>query len=159
MRPSALILVLATAAVLAAGGEQAAAATHADTAVSDVGQLRSVYRGVLLAEYFGPASDVCSQLTPAAVKSFTAGGAKSCTAAFAQEQHILRHKTAGVDDSGYTPAQWRRVIGVVMEHLQVSGHGARASVIGGDSGIPGRTTLVLASGRWRFSSYPPTISS
>ncbi len=114
---------------------------------------------MLLAEYFGPASAVCSQLTPAGLKSYTAAGAKSCRAAFAQDQQVLRHKTKGVDDSGYTAAQWRKVVADVISHLKVSVSGTRASAIGGDSGIPGRTTLVLVSGNWLFSSYPPSVAS
>ena len=41
-------------------------------AVSPVAAIRAVYRTVLTAEYFGPASAVCRNLTAAGVRSFTA---------------------------------------------------------------------------------------
>jgi hypothetical protein len=142
------LLVLTTAAV---GAQEAAASTNAVT------QVRAVYRSVLTAEYFGPASGVCSHLTAAGVRSFTAGGAGSCRHAFDQEQHILRNKTKGVDDSGYTAVQWRQVVNSVMGHLKVSVHGSHAMAIGESSGIPGQTTLVRVAGEWLFNSYPPSI--
>jgi hypothetical protein len=122
-------------------------------------QVRAVYQTVLTAEYFGPASAVCSHLTAAGVKSFTAGGAGTCTKAFDQVQHVLKHKTKGVDDSGYSAGQWRSVVKSVMAHLKVSVHGSHATAIGGESGIPGQTTLVEVAGKWLFSSYPPSIQS
>src|ERR1700690_950741 len=137
MRARAIGVSLVLAASGAASGATAAEASGGATA-----QVRSVYQSVLSAEYFGPASAVCSRLTAAGVKSFTAGGAGTCQNAFAQEQHVLRHKTKGVDDSGYTAAQWRSVVKSVMAHLKVSVHGSHASAIGGESGIPGKTTLV-----------------
>lgn len=133
-------------------GAQAAGASS-----SAVTRVRTVYRTVLTAEYFGPASGVCSHLTAAGIRSFTAGGAGSCRHAFDQQQHILRHKTKGVDNSGYTAVQWRQVVNSVMGHLKVSVHGSHATAIGGESGIPGRTTLVRVAGEWLFSSYPPSI--
>lgn len=142
----ALLLAAATGGVAAASGGATA-------------QVRSVYQSVLTAEYFGPASAVCSRLTASGVKSFTAGGAGTCQNAFAEEQHVLRHKTEGVDDSGYTAAQWRSVVKSVMAHLKVSVHGSHASAIGGESGIPGKTTLVEVKGKWLFSSFPPSIQS
>lgn len=144
-------LPLAVIALALVGAGAAAASSSAVTAV------RAVYRTVLTAEYFGPASAVCSHLTATGVKSFTAGGAGTCTHAFSEQQHILRHKTKGVDDSGYTAAQWRQEVSMVMAHLKVSVHGSRATAIGGQSGIPGQTTLVERGGKWLFSSYPPSI--
>lgn len=134
-----------------------AAAAAAQASGGAVSEVRAVYRTVLRAEYFGPASAVCSNLTAAGVKSFTAGGIGSCRQAFEQTQHLLRHKTKGVDDSGYTPRRWRRVVSTVMAHLKVRVRGTRATAIGGQSGIPGQTTLVEVDGTWRFSSYPPSI--
>ena len=152
MRFRALIttFVLAVAAVAATGAV-------AEASSSAVTQVRAVYRAVFTAEYFGPASAVCSALTATGVKSFTAGGTGTCQQTFAEEQHVLRHKTKDVDDSGYTAAQWREVVSSVMAHLKVSIHGTRASAIGGESGIPGKTTLVEVSGKWLFNSFPPSI--
>jgi hypothetical protein len=128
----------------------------ADAASGARAEVRAVYRRVLTAEYFGPASAVCSRLTSLGVKSFTAGGQGSCTHAFDEQQSVLKHKTRGVDDSGYTPGSWRTVVNQVMAHLQVSVHGAHATAIG-PSGIPGQTSLVKLKGRWLFNSYPPSI--
>ena len=119
-------------------------------------QIRAVYRSVLTAEYFGPASAVCSRLTARGVRSFTAGGQGTCRDAFGALQHVLRHKTAGVDDSGFTARDWRLEVAQVMAHLKLSIHGTHATAIG-PSGIPGQTTLVRVNGRWLFSSYPPSI--
>ena len=118
-------------------------------------QVRHVYREVLTAEYFGPAHTVCSRLTARGKHSFTVG-ATSCTAAFKAQQHILKHKTRGIDNSGYTPTGWSRVVHGVMSHLKVRVRRAHASAIG-PSGIPGKTTLVKIRGRWLFTSYPPSI--
>jgi hypothetical protein len=131
-------------------------ATAAATAASGDHGVRAVYRSVLTAEYFGPARAVCSRLTARGRHSFTAGGAGTCKRAFRAQQHVLRHKTPGVDNSGFTPAQWRQVVANVMAHLTVTVHGSHASAIG-PSGIPGRTRLVRVRGRWLFDSYPPSI--
>ena len=166
-RPRWRRLILAAVSVVAAAAATstlafavpvaAIAASPVTIAASPATQVRALYRAVLTAEYFGPASAVCSKLTPAGERSFTAGGFSSCTAAFKAMQHTLRHRTAGVDDSGFTPGQWRAEVTTVMNHLRVTVHGTRASVIGTQSGIPGRTTLVREPAGWRFSSYPPTI--
>lgn len=148
-------ILAATAVALGIGATAGAGAAEASSGA--VTQVRAVYRTVLTAEYFGPASAMCSHLTAAGVKSFTAGGAGTCTHAFAEQQHVLKHKTKGVDDSGYTAAQWRQVVSTVMAHLKVTVHGSHASAIGGESGIPGRTTLVKVKGAWLFSSYPPSV--
>jgi hypothetical protein len=137
-------------------GTQAEAAGASGTPSAPV---RAVYRTVLTAEYFGPARAVCARLTTRGRRSFTAAGASSCWAAFKSQQHILRHRTPGIDNSGYTPRGWRRVVRSVMAHLKVKVHGAHASAIGAPSGIPGRTTLVRVGGRWLFNSYPPSIQS
>jgi hypothetical protein len=154
MRTRGVITAAILALAIPAAG--ASAATPSSTSLT---QIRAVYRTVLTAEYFGPASGVCSHLTASGLKSFTAGGGGTCTHAFAQERQILTHKTKGVDDSGYTADQWRGLVNSVMSHLKVTIDGAHASAIGGDSGIPGRTTLVHVRGRWEFSSYPPSLSS
>ncbi len=72
---------------------------------------------------------------------------------------MFKHKIRGIDDSGYSATAWRGVVNSVMAHLKVSVHGSHATAIGGESGIPGQTTLVDRGGRWLFSSYPPSISS
>jgi hypothetical protein len=135
------------------------AATLPSTAVaSSLTQVRSVYRGVLEAEYFGPSSGVCSRLTASGRASFEAGGAGTCARAFAAQQKVLRHKVAGVDDSGYSPTAWRQVVDEVVAALKVTVHGSRASAIG-PSGIPGLTRLEKVDGRWLFTTYPPSIES
>ncbi len=121
-------------------------------------QIRAVYRSVLTAEYFGPASAVCSHLTTGGVNSFTAGGQGTCRHAFDALQHVLRHKTPGVDDSGFTARAWRADVAQVMAHLKLTVHEAHATAIG-PSGIPGQTSLVRVNGRWLFSSSPPSIES
>jgi hypothetical protein len=131
----------------------------AEASSAAVTQVRAVYRTVLNAEYFVTASGECSHMTAAAVKSFTAGGGGTCQHVFAEQQYGLRHKIKDVDDSGYTAAQWRSVVTSVMAHLKVSVHGSRATAIGGESGIPGKTTLVELNGKWLFNSYPPSIQS
>ena len=119
-------------------------------------QIRALYRSVLTAEYFGPASAVCSRLTISGVSSFTAGGQGTCRHAFDALQNVLRHKTPGVDDSGFSARAWRIEVAQVMAHLKLSIQGAHATAIG-PSGIPGQTTLVRINGRWLFSGYPPSI--
>ena len=119
-------------------------------------QIRALYGSVLTAEYFGPASAVCSRLTASGVNSFTAGGQGTCRHAFDAVQSVLRHKTPGVDDSGFTAREWRKEVAQVMAHLKLSIHGAHATAIG-PSGIPGQTTLARINGRWLFTSYPPSI--
>jgi hypothetical protein len=123
-----------------------------------VSHVRAVYRSVLNAEYFGPASAVCSRLTASGLKSFTAGGQGTCRHAFDVQQHVLRHKIRGIDDSGFTTRQWREEVSQVMRTLKLTVHGTHASAIG-PSGIPGKTTLIEIDGSWLFSSYPPSIQS
>ena len=154
MRLPVIPIAVALALVIAVCG-----AAVADASTSAVSHVRSVYRTVLNAEYFGPSNAVCSRLTAAGVRSFTAGGAGTCKNAFDQEQHVLKHKTPGDDDSGYRPSDWRHIVSNVMGALKVTVHGSRATATGGLSGIPGRTTLVKVKGRWLFSSYPPSIQS
>ncbi len=144
---TALAIALGTVAI---GGGAASAASPSSA------RIRAVYRSVLTAEYFGPASTVCSRLTARGVHSFTAGGQGTCRHAFDALQNVLRHKTPGVDDSGFTAPEWRTEVSDVMAHLTLSVHGVHAAAIG-PSGIPGRSTLVKVNGRWLFSSYPPSI--
>jgi hypothetical protein len=132
--------------------------TPAGATASPLTQVRSVYRTVLTAEYFGPSSAVCGRLTSSGRASFTAGGGGTCPHAFITQQHVLRHKVPGVDDSGYTPAQWRQVVDQVMAALKVTVTGSTGSAIG-PSGIPGRTRLVKVGGRWLFTTYPPSVAS
>lgn len=147
------LALTASVAALACG-----AAVPAQASASPLLEVRAVYRSVLDAEYFGPSSALCGRLTATGRAAFTAGGGGSCTQAFAAQQRVLRHRVPGVDDSGYTPAQWREVVDRVMAALKVTVRGTRASAIG-PSGIPGRTELVHAGGRWLFTSYPPSVQS
>jgi hypothetical protein len=135
-----------------------AAAIPAAAAASPVTQVRAVYRSVLTAEYFGPSSRVCGRLTPAGKASFTAGGGGTCAHAYAAERKVLRHKVPDVDDSGYTPTQWRQVVNQTMAGLKVTVNGSKAHAIG-PSGIPGRTGLAKIAGRWLFTTYPPSVGS
>jgi hypothetical protein len=132
-------------------------ASAASASSRPVAQVRAVYRKVLVAEYFGPASGVCSRLAASGKRAFTAPRNSSCAAAFKAQQRILKHKTRGIDNSGYTPREWRRTVNTVMAHLKVRVRRLRASAIGGQSGIPGKTTLIKTSRGWLFSSYPPSI--
>jgi hypothetical protein len=152
MRRQALLLATAVVACVAL-----VSSAQANASSGPARQVRTVYREVLTAEYFGPASAVCSRLAASGRRAFTAGGARNCVAAFEAQQHILKHKTRGIDNSGYTPTQWRRIVNRVMTHLIVRVHGSRASAVGGQSGIPGKTTLIRRSRGWLFTSYPPSI--
>jgi hypothetical protein len=145
----ALVMLLLVSAT--AGGALARASSRAVT------QIRAVYRAVLSAEYFGPAKAVCSRLTPAAVRSFTAGGRTTCKHAFRQDQRALARKSKNVDNSGYTRAEWRAVIAAGMAHLKVRVHGSRATATGGESGIPGEVKLVRVKGRWLVNGHLPSI--
>ena len=130
----------------------------AATAASPAAAIRAKYRTVLTAEYFGPASAVCANLTPAGVRSFTAAApGESCTAAYDQLHHILHHKQPDNDNSGYTAKAYRSVVATFMTNLKISVHGKRASVHG-PSGL-GASKLVEVGGDWRFSAYPPTVES
>ncbi len=152
MRRQALFLGTAAIACVALIGAAGASASSRPAS-----QVRATYRKVLTAEYFGPASAVCSRLAASGKRAFTAGGASSCAVAFRAQQHILRHKTRGIDNSGYTPKEWRRTVNRVMAHLKVRVHGSRAAAVGGQSGIPGKTTLIKRSRGWLFTSYPPSV--
>jgi hypothetical protein len=68
-------LVPALGASLGAAGSVAAG--------SWLSQVESVYRSVRTAEYFGPASRVCSRLTATGLAAFAAGGGGPCPHAFA----------------------------------------------------------------------------
>ncbi len=63
-----------TTAFAIALGTVAMSGATASAASGSGPQIRAVYRSVLTAEYFGPASAVCSRLTANGVNSFTAGG-------------------------------------------------------------------------------------
>lgn len=130
-------------------------AAHASTRAAV--RVRAVYRTVLTAEYFGPASGVCSHLTSQGIKSFTAGGMGTCRRAFADIQRALRRKARNVDTAGYTPTQWNQAVQTAMANLRVRVRGTRATAVGGQAGIPGRTRLVEIGGRWLVNSYPPSI--
>jgi hypothetical protein len=149
-----------TVALLLAASVGLAAAADAQSSGPAVTQIKSVYRAVLSAEYFGPASGVCSNLTAKGVAQFTLPAKDgSCTHAFDQLQHALTHKIPDEDDTGYTPSQWRGLVIEIVNHLKVSVHGEKATAIGGQSGIPGQTVLIDVDGHWLFNSYPPSLSS
>jgi hypothetical protein len=154
LKPRLVPSVAVVTAVLGAGVCSPVAAAAPSTVVA---RIVSVYQTVLNGEYFGPASAVCSHLTAQGVKSYTAGSGGSCAHAFAQAQRVLTHKTRGVDDSGYTPSEWRQIVGGIVEGLRVTVHGHTAIAGAGPSGIPSATTLVEVKGRWLFNVYPPSI--
>ncbi|MEA2197340.1 MAG: hypothetical protein QOJ25_1391 [Solirubrobacteraceae bacterium] len=137
---AAIVLVLIGSAVAQASG-------------GAVTRIRAVYRAVLTAEYFGPARAVCSHLTRAGVRSFTAGRTTTCGQAFREAQRTLTHKSKNVDNAGYTRAEWRAVITTAMAHLKVRIHGRHATATGG----PGQTKLVNIDNRWLVDSYPPSV--
>jgi hypothetical protein len=123
-------------------------------AASPAAAIRAVYRTVLTAEYFGPASAVCGNLTAAGIRAFTtATPEQSCTAAYDQ----LHHKQPDNDNSGYTAKAYRSTVATFMANLKISVRGTRASVHG-PSGL-GPSKLVEVGGHWRFSAYPPTVES
>ena len=144
----------------AAGGLMVSALVVPSVAIaaSPTSAIRAKYRTVLTAEYFGPASAVCGNLTAAGVRSFTAAmPGESCTAAYDQLHHILHHKQPDNDNSGYTATAYRTVVAEFMASLKISVQGTRASVHG-SSGL-GASKLVELGGHWRFSAYPPTVES
>ena len=144
----------------AAGGLMVSALVVPSVAIaaSPTSAIRAKYRTVLTAEYFGPASAVCRNLTAAGVRSFTAAmPGESCTAAYDQLHHILHHKQPDNDNSGYTAKAYRTVVAEFMSSLKISVHGMHASVHG-PSGL-GASKLVESGGHWRFSAYPPTVES
>ena len=113
---------------------------------------------MLTAEYFGPASAVCGNLTAAGIRAFTtAAPGHSCTAAYDQLHHTLHHKQPDNDNSGYTAKAYRSTVATFMANLKISVRGTRASVHG-PSGL-GPSKLVEVGGHWRFSAYPPTVES
>jgi hypothetical protein len=156
---TARAVTIAVALLLAASTGLAGAA-NAHSSGSAVTQIKSVYRAVLSAEYFGPASAVCSNLTAKGRAQFTvASGPGGCPHAFDQLQHALTHKIPDEDDTGYTPTQWRGLVIEIVDHLKVSVRGKKATALGGESGIPGQTVLLEVGGHWLFNTYPPSLSS
>ena len=128
-------------------------------AASPAAAIRAVYRTVLTAEYFGPASAVCGNLTAAGIQAFTAAApGQSCTAAYDQLHHTLHHKQPDNDNSGYTAKAYRSTVATFIANLKISVRGTRASVHG-PSGLLGASKLVEVGGHWRFSAYPPTVES
>jgi hypothetical protein len=127
-------------------------------AASPAAAIRAVYQTVLTAEYFGPASAVCGNLTAAGIRAFTAAApGPSCTASYDQLHHTLHHKQPDNDNSGYTAKAYRGTVAMFMANLKISVRGKRASVHG-PSGL-GPSRLVEVGGHWRFSAYPPTVES
>jgi hypothetical protein len=149
---------VAAAIVAVAFGCAMLSAPLAGAAPSAATQIKTLYKSVMLAEYFGPESTVCSHLTTSGVKAYT-GGLASCAKTFSEVQHTLRHKTKDVDDSGYTAGQWRTVVAQVLKTLKVKVSGSHATATDGGSGIPAPTKLTLVGGSWTFSSAPPSIES
>ena len=149
---------LQTAALVAACAS-AAAAAPAGAATSAVGQVKAVYRSVMLAEYFGTASGVCGELTAKGRRDFELDtSSHTCPASWRAVHYELHHKIKGVDNSGYTPAQWRATVKNILAHLTVRARGATATAVG-PYGIPGKTKLILVRGRWVFDTAPPSVQS
>jgi hypothetical protein len=111
------------------------------------------YRKVLLAEFFGPARDVCSQLTSAGIRAYT-GGSHGCASVFASDQRALALKLGGGKGSAVARSEWRKEVGTAVAHLKVKIHDRRATAIDG-SGLFRRTELVEVGGHWKFTSAPP----
>ena len=90
-------------------------------AASPPAAIRAVYRTVLTAEYFGPATAVCGNLTAAGIRAFTAAAPEqSCTAAYDQLHHTLHHKQPDNDNSGYTAKAYRSTVTTFMANLKIS---------------------------------------
>ena len=146
------------ASVLALGGGAALPAAMASPTAAS--QIKSVFQTVLTAEYFGPASSVCSHLTAKGVAEWTSypGNGHTCIQAFDLLRHDLTHRIAGDENSGYSTRQWRSVVHEIVSTLTVSVHGESGTAVG-QSGIPGETALVDINGHWTFNSPPPIVSS
>jgi hypothetical protein len=154
------IAMIAAALLLGVSVGASAANASSNTPASAVAQIKSVYRAVLSAEYFGPASELCSNLTAKGLAQFTtAAGGGSCLHAFDELRHALTNKIPDEDNTGYTPSQWRGLVVEILDHLKVTVHGTHATAIGGESGIPGQTALVDKNGHWLFNDFPPSVSS
>jgi len=140
------------ALVLTVGG--IAASTPAEAAAdAPAPQVRAVYRKVLTAEYFGPASAVSSSLTATGMRSFTAGR-ETCTRAFDEQQHLLKHKTPGDDDSGYSASGWRQLVSSGAPDGTIKGSKATATA---QYGL-GAAQLVRVDGHWLFYRCPSVQS-
>lgn len=114
------IAVLIAASLVAT----AIASAHTSTAASKV---KAVYKSVMLAEYFGPQSAVCGNLTSEGVKEFKLETAtSSCAKAFKANQHVLKHKQPGNDNSGYSKPEWRTAVKQFVSALKVRIHGSKA---------------------------------
>lgn len=129
------------------------ASAHTSAAASEV---KAVYKSVMLAEYFGPQSAVCGNLTSEGVKEFKLETAtSSCAKAFKANQHVLKHKQPGNDNSGYSKSEWRTAVKQFVSALKVRIHGSKASVTGPSN--LGDATLVKVAGHWLFASEPPSV--
>lgn len=118
------------------------ASTGTSTASSAV---RAEYTKVLLAEFFGPARAVCSQLTSKGVHAYT-HGVSSCGKVFAADQRALKLKLAAT--------RWPAVVEAAVARLRVTIHGRRATAVD-PSGLFRRTELVKVRKVWRFAGAPP----
>jgi hypothetical protein len=124
----------------------------ASAKTSPAAAVRAEYRKVVLAEFFGPARAVCTQLTASGRRAY-AGGHR-CTTVFAGDQRALALKLGGGPGSSVARNEWRNEVASVLAHLEVKLQGRRASAID-RSGVFHKAVLVRVGRYWRFSSVPP----
>jgi hypothetical protein len=88
----AAALTVALGSAVASG--IASGAASRSTRAATVRAVRSEYRWVALAEFFGPASAVCGQLTTSGLRDYSRGAA-GCAKVFATNQRALALKLGG----------------------------------------------------------------
>ncbi len=145
-----LTIALGSAVAPAAASAREPTTTRAAT----IRAVESEYRRVALAEFFGPTSAVCGQLTAAGLHDYSHGAA-GCARVFAENQRALALKLGGGSDSAAARAAWRKAVSLAVAHLAVKMVGAREAITADHSGLFRRTHLVKVRGHWRFSSAPP----
>jgi hypothetical protein len=137
------VRALAGSAVIAAAALGAATASAAS---SSERAIKNEYTRVALAEFFGPARAVCSQLTGPGVHAYT-GGHVSCAAMFATNQRALRLKA--------TATRWPAIVESTVSRLEITIRGNHATAVD-PSRVFHRAQLAKVRGSWKFTSAPPT---
>jgi hypothetical protein len=136
---TAMLLVAPLASAI--GTQIAGAATRP----SPSSEVRNEYGRVLLAEYFGPARAVCSQLTRSGLHAYS-GGAPGCTTVFRRNQRSFRL---------IVPAtKWAEMAALIDARLNVTVRGRRATARDA-IGVLHTTEPVRVGARWEFTSAPP----
>jgi hypothetical protein len=134
-----------TAAAVARGSEVArGSAVARSSAVAAVAAVKSEYRAVALAEYFGSAGQVCSALTVSGVRAYTRGQ-DSCAVIFRFDQRSLNAKYGGASAS-FGARTWRAEVAAAVAGLKVDVRGHRATAVDATH-VFKRTTLVEVVGK------------